>query len=95
MPNTTPAYRNLLTLIGSLIYTDFETIDIDDFSEMLRQAGVEFERGAYAVSLPEKRETYGHELDFELVHQSGHRNKIHMDFRDEGKLIDFHLKTSI
>lgn len=95
MPNTTPAYRSLLTLIGSLIYTDFEIIDINYFSEMLRQAGVKFKSGAYAVSLPEKRETYGQELDFELVHQSGHRNKIHMEFNEEEKLTDFHLRTAL
>ncbi|GAA4042092.1 hypothetical protein GCM10022409_30130 [Hymenobacter glaciei] len=83
----------MLALIASLSHTDFNLIDIEDFSELLKQAAVPSERGSFVISLPNKQQDYGQEINFELVQQSGHRNKIHMEFNNSGKLTDFHLQT--
>jgi hypothetical protein len=94
MPNTTQSYRDLLAFLVSLYYTDFRLITIEQVIALLEQAQVPYERGGFVIDLPERQQDYGQELDFTVVQQSGHHNKIHLAFGGKEHLTDFHMQTS-
>ncbi|RZJ90993.1 MAG: hypothetical protein EOO60_08390 [Hymenobacter sp.] len=93
MADFTQAYRHLRAFSESLSYTEFSTVSYSLITGVLQKARVTAEQEVYIVDEPPYT-TPAIELRFQLVQDTGHKNQIRLTFTEQGKLVDFHLRTT-
>ncbi len=79
MADFSPAYRELLAFLGSLYYTDFNTVTYGLIQELLQEAGVAYTQGAY-MSDVWPYTTPVLEIGFEVRQVTGHVNEVRLTF---------------
>ena len=93
MTDFSPAYRQLLSFLESLSYTDFRTVTYSMVQGQLQEAGVASEQEGYILDAPPYT-TPALDLCFTVAQLTGHVNEIRLTFTAQGQLTDFHLRTS-